>query len=191
MLYQILAYMPRKTPTPLDANSLWEYALRALSGRAYSVAELREKLGARAARPEDVTEALKRLKEHGFINDERLAESFATSRLENQGFGKARVVRDLRKRRVAPAVAERVAAEVYREADESALIEAYLRRKYRTVPLQTAFADPKALASAYRRLRTAGFTSANSIRVLKRFAREAEMLDAIEENDSSDESRTE
>ncbi|HWR51983.1 MAG TPA: regulatory protein RecX [Bryobacteraceae bacterium] len=184
--------MPRKTPTPLDANALWEYALRTLSVRAYSVAELREKLRVRAARPEDVPEALSRLKERGYMNDERLAENFAVSRLENQGIGKARVIRDLRKRRVAPAVAERAATEAYRDSDEVTLIEAYLRRKYRTVPLETAFAEPKALASAYRRLRTAGFSTANSIRVLKRFAKAAEMLDAIEDDDSStNEPRTE
>lgn len=190
MLYQILAYMPRKTPIQLDADSLWNYALRTLSGRSYSVGELREKLRTRAARPEDVPATLSRLKEHGFINDERLAENFAVSRLENQGIGKARVLRDLRKRRVAPAIAERAAAEAYRDSDETALIEAYLRRKYRTVPLETAFAEPKALASAYRRLRTAGFSTGNSIRVLKRFASQAEMLDAIEDEEC-DEPRTE
>ncbi len=173
--------MPRKPPQPLDAPALLEYALRRLAGRPYSLAELREKLAARAADSADVPAILKRLKEYGYVNDQRLAEAYATSRLHNEGFGKARVVRDLRKRRVAPAVAESAAAEVYRGSDEVALIEAFLRRKYRTKPLDEFLSEPKNLASAYRRLRLAGFTSGNSIRVLKRFAREPEALDSFEE----------
>jgi regulatory protein len=147
------------------------------------VSELREKLRKRAAPGIDVARVIARLKEYGYVNDERLAESFASSRLENQGIGKARVIRELRKRGVAPAVAERAAAEAYRGSDELELIEAYLRRKYRSGPLETAFADPRALASAYRRLRTAGFSAGNSIHVLKRFAQLAEMLETLEDEE--------
>lgn len=175
--------MSGKTPTPLDEQGLWEFALRALAGRSYSVAELREKLRKRAAPGAEVARVLARLKEYGYVNDERLAERFAASRLENQGVGRARVVRELKKRRVAPALAERAAAEAYKGADEVELIEAYLKRKYRAVPLENAFAEPKAVASAYRRLRAAGFTASNSIRVLRRYAREAEALEGMEENE--------
>ncbi len=177
--------MPKKPAAPLDAAGLWQYALRLLSGRAYSLAELREKLARRAAGAGDVPGVLARLKECGYVEDQQLARSYAAARLENQGLGKTRVVRDLRARRVARAVAEKAAAEVYAGADELALIDAYLRRKYRGTALETFLAEPKNLASAYRRLRSAGFSSANSIRVLKRFAREAEILDSIEEQDQS------
>ncbi len=174
--------MPRKPPQPLDQQALLEYALRRLAGRPHSVAEIRQKLVARAAEPADVTAVLERLKEYGYINDQRLSENFAAARLQNEGFGKARVVRDLRKKRVAPAVADRAVSEVYRGADEVALIEAFLRRKYRGKALDAFLAEPKNLASAYRRLRVAGFSSGNAVRVLKRFASEPDTLDAIEEN---------
>jgi lactate dehydrogenase-like 2-hydroxyacid dehydrogenase len=78
-------------------------------------------------------------------------------------------------------VAEKAVAQVYAEVDETALIEAFLRRKYRGKALDTFLAEPKNLASAYRRLRVAGFGSASSLRVLKRFAREPELLDGLEE----------
>jgi hypothetical protein len=87
----------------------------------------------------------------------------------------------LRKRRAAPSVAEKAVAKVYSEADEVALIEAFLRRKYRSVTLDVFLAEPKNLASACRRLRVAGFGSANSLSVLKRFAREPELLDGLED----------
>jgi len=41
--------------------------------------------------------------------------------------------------------------------------------------------DQKELASAFRKLRGAGFSTGNSIRVLKKFAAEAEQLEGIEE----------
>lgn len=173
--------MARKPPE-LEAPELLDYALRALAARAYSVAELRDRLNRRAANPEDVGAVLDRLRQYGYINDRKLAEAFASARLANQGFGKARVVRDLRKRRVAREVAERAAAEAYRGADEIALIEAFLRRKYRSRPLELLLADARNLASVYRRLRSAGFTASNSIAVLRRFTREAEALEGIEED---------
>jgi regulatory protein len=176
--------MDERTPRRLAADALWAYALRVLGGRACSIGELREKLLRRAERAGDVGGILTRLKEYGYLNDQRFAQSFSTARLENQGLGKARVLSDLRKRRVAPAVAEKAVQEAYRGADETPLIEDYLRRKYRNTALETWLAEPKHLAAAYRRLRLAGFTAANSIRVLKRFAAQPELLDSLEEGDS-------
>ncbi len=168
-----------RKPRTLDADALFQYALRALSARAHAAGELREKLRRRAEREEDVAPVLTRLKEHGYLDDRRFAETYSASRLENEGFGRARVLSDLRKRRVAPAVASQAVARVYKDADEPALIEAFLRRKFRAAPLAQYLAEPKHLAAAYRRLRAAGFSSGNAIAVLKRFAREAETLDSL------------
>lgn len=173
--------MNQRTPRRLDAEALWQYALRALGGRAHSVGELRQKLERRAERAADVAAVLARLKECGFLDDKRYAEAVASWRLDSQGLGKARALNDLRKRRVAPSVAEKAVAKVYDETDEVALIEAFLRRKYRAVALEAFLAEPKNLASAYRRLRVAGFNSSDSLRVLKRFAREPELLDGLED----------
>ena len=164
----------------LEREALFEYALRSLGARAQSMGELRQKLERRAASPDDVPQVLARLKECGYLDDRRYAEAIAASRLENQGLGRARVIQDLRKRRIAPALAEKAVADAYRETDETGLIEAYLRRKYRNVVFDEFLAEPKNLAAAYRRLRTAGFSSANSVKVLKRFAREPEILDGLE-----------
>ncbi|MGE5645606.1 MAG: regulatory protein RecX [Acidobacteriota bacterium] len=164
----------------LEREALFEYALRSLGARAQSMGELRQKLERRAASPDDVPQVLARLKEYGYLDDRRYAEAIAASRLENQGLGRARVIQDLRKRRIAPALAEKAVADAYRETDETGLIEAYLRRKYRNVAFDEFLAEPKNLAAAYRRLRVAGFSSANSVKVLKRFAREPEILDGLE-----------
>ena len=170
---------PRKRD-PLDAAGLWELALKLLGGRAYSSGELRQKLRARAGRVEDVDATLSRLKEYRYLDDRRFAESFAAARLENQRLGKNRVARDLRSRRVAPALAAAAVEKTYQRVDEVALIEAYIRRKYRDTAPANLFQTEKQLASAYRRLMRAGFSSGNIIRALKRFAANPELLDGFE-----------
>ena len=79
----------------------------------------------------DIDDVLARLKNTAYLDDRRFAESFATSRLSNEGLGKGRVIQDLRQRRVAPALAEKTVGKVYEEVDEQALIDDFIRKKYR------------------------------------------------------------
>jgi regulatory protein len=160
----------RKKPEPLDREGLRTYAGRVLAVRTLTISELRTKLKAKAAVPEDVEEVLQSLKELGFVNDQRFAESFANWRRDNEGFGKTRVVRDLMARRVAPAVAKEAAEAAFEGADEAAMIEQFLGRKYRGKDLGAFLQEEKNLASAFRRLRVAGFGTGNSLKVLKRYA---------------------
>jgi len=153
------------------------YAARALSARAQTISELRTRLQRRAAQAHDVDQVLARLKEAGLLNDQRFAASFADWRKENQGFGKARVMRDLIARRVAPALAQKAVETVYANADETAMIEDFLSRKYRGKDLPTLLSEDKHLASAYRKLRQAGFSSGASIRTLKRYTASAQQLE--------------
>jgi regulatory protein len=174
----------RRERKRLDATALRDYALKALGGRALSLGELRQRLVRRAERPEDVQSVIDQLKEYGYVDDARFAESFATARRDSQGQGKMRVIRDLRARRVAPKVAEDAAAEAYAGVDESKMIEDYLKRKFRSVNLPEYLKEPKNLASAFRRLRYAGFAPGNIIRVLKRYSQQA---DELEDSSGTDE----
>jgi regulatory protein len=169
-----------RKPRPLDAEGLWSYALKALGGRAHSIGELREKLRRRAEHVSDIENVLARLKECGYLDDKRFAESFATARLNNDRFGRGRVIQDLRQRRVAPTVAESSVGRVYEEVDEQALIEEWIRRKYRAAPREGLFQGEKDLAAAYRRLLRAGFKTGEIIRSLKKFAKDPDLLDGFE-----------
>src|SRR5947199_10422260 len=93
-------------PKRLEQEQLMDYAVRLLSGAAHSSGEIRERLRRRAAQGKDVDAVLSRLKDLGYLNDRRFAETWAASRLENEGHGRARVLRDLRQRHVAPKLAE-------------------------------------------------------------------------------------
>ena len=172
--------MEERKKRPLEGEALWGYALKVLGGRAHSAGELREKLRRRAARVGEVDEVLARLKDRGYLNDQRFAENFAASRLANDKLGRTRVIQDLRQRRVAPALAERAARQVYQDVNEEALIEQWIRRKYRLAPREHLFEADKDLASAYRRLLRAGFRTGDIVRVLKRFAKNPDLLDAFE-----------
>lgn len=169
-----------RKPKPLQGQALLEYALRALGRRAHSLGELREKLRRRAAGEEEVDAVIRRLREMALLDDRKLAESYAAARLENEAVGRIRVVHELRRRRVAPQLAERAVARVYQGTDESRLIEDFLRRKYRKTPLEEVLAEPKGVASVYRRLRSAGFTPAAIVAVLRRLARDPDLIEPLQ-----------
>lgn len=172
--------MPR-VPKKLDAAGLREYAMKTLAGRSLSAGEMRTRLRRRAENADDIDGVLASLREYGFIDDAKLAESFTAARRDSRGFGRQRVLRDLATRRVAPSVARAAVDEAYAGTDEVELIERYLERKYRGRNLPELLQDEKNLASAYRRLRVAGFSSGASIRVLKRYAAQAEELESLED----------
>lgn len=172
--------MDERRPRLLAADALWAYALKVLAGRAHSTGELREKLRRRAERAGDVDEVLARLKQDGYLDDRRFAESFASSRLANDRFGRTRVIQDLRQRRVAPALAEKTVREVYEDVDEQNLIEDWIRRKYRMAPREGLFETEKDMAQAYRRLLRAGFRTGEILRALKKFAKNPDLLDGFE-----------
>lgn len=173
--------MPRPAK-PLDREALMQYAARNLSARAKSISELRARLKRKAACEEDVAAVLDRLKEAGVVNDRHFAGAFAAWRKENQGLGKTRVLRDLMARRVAPAVAREAVDSAFQGVDEVEMIERFLERKYRGKDLKAFLKEEKNLASAFRRLRGAGFSAGTSIRVLKRYAAKAEELEETEES---------
>ena len=64
--------------------------------------------------------------------------------------------------------------------DETALIEEWIRRKYRLAPRDGLFQEDKDVASAYRRLLRAGFRTGDILKALKRFARNPDLLDGFE-----------
>lgn len=169
----------------LDLPKLWDYALKSAGARAQSAGQMRTKLRQRAAVAGDVEETLDKLKEYGFLNDERFAENFASARLENDGFGRQRALRDLAQRRVDPSTAAGAVENIYKEKDETALIEAFIRRRYRNADREKLFQEDKDLASAFRRLRVAGFQSGDIVKVLKQFAANPDKLDAVDLPDDS------
>lgn len=178
--------MPRK-PKParpdrrqkkLAGEELYQYAVKSLAARARSVAEMRAIIGRRAAKADEVGTVMARLKERGYVNDERFAQTYATLRLENERFGRVRVAQDLRARRVAPEVAERAARTAYDGVNEAELLDQHLAQRLRVSgPPQ----NPKKAAALYRALRRAGFSHSAVLSALRRLKADAEVIEALDE----------
>ena len=115
-----------------------------------------------------------KLREYGFADDKKYSETFATSRLQNQGFGQFRVLRELRSKRVSEEVAKKAVERAFSGTEEIQLIEEFLARKLRGKNTAEFLKDQKNLASVYRRLRVAGFSSSGTLTVLKRYANAVE-----------------
>lgn len=164
----------RAKPKKLDENALWTYALRTLGQRAHSANELKQKLARRAQSPGDLTATLAKLREYGFIDDRKFSEAFAAARLQNQGFGRHRVLRELQSKRVAGTVAQSAVEKTFAETDEQELIQQFLARKFRGKDLPQYLAQEKNLAAAYRRLRAAGFNSHQVLSALKKYTNKVE-----------------
>ena len=171
---------------------MFEYAVGYLARRAASSAELAVKLRAKAANPADVDHSIARLREIGYLNDERFAESFVTWRVENEGFGKARLLSDLRARRVPSSLAEPAVEQALEGRNESDMADAWIRRRMPRLAAEGNAAegkieDQRKLASAWRRLRRAGFSSAAALGALKRLAAKPDELEEPAPDEVEDE----
>ncbi len=161
-------------PKKLDLEGLKNYAHRTLAARPLSSAELRQKLRLKAENPADIETVMESLREYKAIDDEQFAKLYAASRKQSRGFGAGRVLQDLRQRKIQGELAGETVAALYAGADEVAMIRQYLEKKYRGKDLAVLLKEPKHVASAFRKLRAAGFSAGQAIQVLKNYTPLAE-----------------
>jgi len=173
---------PRR-PRKLAAQELFEYAVKCLAARTYSTGDLTAKLRLRAADPADVPAAIARLKDIGYLNDRHFAETFAAARVANDGFGRIRVLTDLRKHRIPGELAEEAVTQALDGKSETELIEAWIERRMANQSLD----DERKLAAAFRKLRRAGFATAPILQALKKRAAQPELLDDFPEEEAAEE----
>jgi regulatory protein len=119
----------RTTQKP-DQTDPWPAALRILTRRDYSQAELRQRLSDKGFDPARIEAALKRCLELGYLDDARYALNRANS-LMNQGraVGK-RVLLDLRQHGVNEETANRALEQAREACDEELLLASILERRF-------------------------------------------------------------
>ena len=144
-----------RKPRSLDTEAeLYEVALRALTRRAHSVQEMKQKLGRRSDNKLLVQVVMARLKENGLLDDARYATQFARQRTELRKQGKFRVARDLRARGVPDAHIGAALEESAAHTDETAMVRQRIERKLRSLGGEI---DDRKIASIYSSLLRAGF----------------------------------
>ena len=111
---------------------IFNRAIKLLTVKARSEAELRERLLQGKNVDQAVVEAvIARLKEYGYLNDERFAFSYASLRVKQRPLGRRRLERDLKLKKVAKGVAEEALQLVYAETPEEQLIDAAIEKRVR------------------------------------------------------------
>jgi regulatory protein len=163
-----------------DESALYEYAVGALGRRMRSVAELKRLLRNRVPKDEAgeilVEMVILRLKDQKYLNDSSYAAAYSMFRRDNEKFGQRRVVTDLKAKGVHPEVIEKAINNAYSGVNEEELARDFLKRKRLKKP-----ADNKQAARIFRALMRAGFNSRVSIRILKNWDVDDEMLSALQE----------
>jgi regulatory protein len=156
---------PRKLSTETD---LYTAAISSLARRAYSIYEMRNYLERRAEDKDVVKGVLDRLKQLDYLDDARYARQFVRLHTELRKQGPFRIARDLRARGVSDRHIEAALAERSPDSSESALVRERLERR---VKLLRAPLDERRVASLYRSLLRAGFSSDTIRRELSTFTK--------------------
>ncbi|HET7872519.1 MAG TPA: regulatory protein RecX [Terriglobales bacterium] len=159
---------------------LYDYAVGALGRKMRSVAELKRLLRQRVEKGEIgdllVEMVILRLKEQKYLNDSNYAAAYSIYRRDNQKLGPRRVVTDLKAKGVHGDVIKEAVAGAYSGVKEEEQARAFLRRKRLQKP-----ANNKDTARIFRALLRAGFSAGVSVKILKKWDVEDEVLTALQE----------
>ena len=173
---------PKAGKPPLDESGLLDYAVKSLGSRMKSERDLRRLMAARAEPGEEgratMDAVMGKLKELGYLSDERFAADFTRLRQENDKFGRRRVQQGLMQKGVAQATVTEAVGKAYDEVDEVALARQYTERKRMRKP-----ENEKETARAMRRLVAAGFSTKAVWAVLRSWGSPVEEVDLLDPDD--------
>lgn len=123
-------------------------AVKLLAAKPRSVAELRERLQqGKGVKPDEtiVETVIARLREYGYLDDERLAFSYASSKVKQRPVGRRRLQRDLKLKQIENTVADEALELVYAETPEEQLIDRAIEKRIRLRGRPTNRAAAKSL----------------------------------------------
>jgi len=107
-------------------------AVKLLAAKPRSIAELRERLlSGRGTNEEVVETVIARLREYGYLNDERFAFGYASYKVKQKPVGRRRLERDLKFKKVDSSVANEALEMVYAETPEEQLIDEAIAKRLR------------------------------------------------------------
>jgi regulatory protein len=115
---------------PLSAVQAYQYALRLLTGRDYSVAGIMAKLALRDVAPIDIDTVILRLQSEGWLDDRRYAERFAASALSSGRYFGVRLRMEMRRKGFSPDIIDETLAPLLAEHDELSEVRSAAERRY-------------------------------------------------------------
>jgi regulatory protein len=132
------------TPDQLRART-FERAVKLLAAKPRSVAELRERLTARSSNKAVVETVIARLREYGYLDDERFALGYAASKVRQQPMGRRRLQQSLKLKKVDRTVADEALDQVFAETSENELIDRAVEKRLRLRGQPKTRAEAKSL----------------------------------------------
>jgi regulatory protein len=122
--------------TPLTLEEIrartFQRAVKLLSAKSRSIAELRERLlEGKRSNEVAVEEVIARLREYGYLDDERFAVGYASLKVRARPIGRARLERDLMFKKVNREVADKALDQVFAETSEAELIDRAIEKRLR------------------------------------------------------------
>ena len=145
-------------------SSAYIDGLKMLGRRELSEKQVRQRLARKEHEPDEIEEAIARLRDERAINDVRVAEAIARTETGIRKRGKVRVRMQLERAGIAKDVAKQAIDEVFGAMDEAALIEGSLRKRLRG---RETIADDREFARLFRYLIGQGFESDRVAKALK------------------------
>lgn len=178
-----MAFTRPKKREPVGEAGLFEYAVGALARRMRTERDLRRLMKPRAEEGETGARAMDavvaRLKELGYLSDERFAEGYTRVRKESEKLGRRRVQQDLMMKGVGKELVESTLETAYEDVDEVALARQYIARKRMKQP--SGANAQKETVRAMNRLLRAGFSSRAIFKVLREWELPEELVEGMEE----------
>ena len=117
----------------MTRERLFQRALKVLAARPRSEGQLRDRLIAvPGVDPASVEDCILRLKEMGFLDDRRYAESYAAYRSSSKPMGRSRLIRELSAKKVQASTIREALDSVLRAGDEEMLIDRAIEKRIRT-----------------------------------------------------------
>jgi regulatory protein len=111
---------------------VFQRAGKLLAAKQRSVEELRERLlEGRGATKAVVEEVIERLREYGYLDDARFANSYASLRVQQRPIGRQRLERDLWLKKIDKTTIETALDQVFEGMPESDLIDRALEKRLR------------------------------------------------------------
>lgn len=124
----------------------FQRAAKLLTAKPRSIAELRERLlEGRRSNQETVDTVIARLREYGYLDDDRFALGYASWKVKQRPVGRRRLERDLTMKKVEHAVAEQALDQVFAETPEADLIDQAIEKRTRLRGVPSTRAEAKSL----------------------------------------------
>jgi regulatory protein len=134
----------RLTPEELRART-FQRAAKLLAAKPRSIAELRERLAERCSSKAIVETVIARLRQYGYLDDERYALTYASSKVRQQPVGRRRLEQSLVMKKVERRVADEALDQVFAETPEEELIDRAIAKRVRLRGRPKTRAEAKSL----------------------------------------------